>query len=75
MKALLGSLDVWDIIEDGYIESTEDEATLTQEQKKQNKESRKKDKKTIYILYQSVDECTFEITVGATISKEAWDLL
>ena len=34
MKALLESLDVWDLVEDGYMKSIEDEAILTQEQKK-----------------------------------------
>ena len=45
------------------------------EQKKQNKESKRKDKKALYILYQNIGEGTFEIIVGATTSKEAWDLL
>nr|XP_010936114.1 uncharacterized protein LOC105055817 [Elaeis guineensis] len=75
MKALLRSLDVWDLVEDGYMKPIEDEVMLTQEQKKQNKELKKKNKKVLYTLYQSVDEDTFEIITGATTSKEAWDLL
>ncbi|KAE8705324.1 hypothetical protein F3Y22_tig00110429pilonHSYRG00698 [Hibiscus syriacus] len=47
MKALLGSQDVWDIIEKCYNEPTNDDvfATLTLDQKTTLKDSRKRDKK------------------------------
>ncbi|XP_050902828.1 uncharacterized protein LOC127115291 [Lathyrus oleraceus] len=39
------------------------------------KESRKRDKKSLFLIYQSVDEDTFEKISNATTIKEAWDKL
>ncbi|KHN14050.1 hypothetical protein glysoja_038106, partial [Glycine soja] len=39
------------------------------------KESRKRDKKALFLIYQSVDEDTFEKISNATTAKEAWDKL
>ncbi|XP_058751460.1 uncharacterized protein LOC131624520 [Vicia villosa] len=38
-------------------------------------ESRKRDKKALFLIYQSVDEDTFEKISNATTAKEAWDKL
>ncbi|XP_058778162.1 uncharacterized protein LOC131652336 [Vicia villosa] len=73
MKALLGSQDVWDVVEKGVKE--QDEASLSQSAKDTLKESRKRDKKTLFLIYQSVDEDTFEKISNATTAKEAWDKL
>ena len=73
MKALLGAQDVWDIIENGFEE--QDEASLSQGVKETLKESRKRDKKALFLIYQSVDEDTFEKISNATTAKEAWDKL
>ncbi|XP_050908821.1 uncharacterized protein LOC127122546 [Lathyrus oleraceus] len=73
MKALLGAQDVWDIVEKGFNE--QDEASLIQGVKETLRESRKRDKKALFLSYQSVDEDTFEKIFNATTAKEAWDKL
>ncbi|KHN13313.1 hypothetical protein glysoja_038817, partial [Glycine soja] len=73
MKALLGAQDVWDIVENDFEE--QDEASLSQGVKETLKESRKRDKKALFLIYQSVDEDTFEKISNATTAKEAWDKL
>ncbi|XP_050915221.1 uncharacterized protein LOC127130209 [Lathyrus oleraceus] len=73
MKALLGAQDVWDIVEKGFNE--QDEASLSQGVKETLRESRKRDKKALFLIYQSVDEDTFEKISNATTAKEAWDKL
>ncbi|KAE8656127.1 hypothetical protein F3Y22_tig00117010pilonHSYRG00118 [Hibiscus syriacus] len=77
MKALLGSQDVWDIIEKGYNEHTNDDAfaTLTPDQKTTLKDSRKRDKKALYLIYQALDDDGFEKISSASSSKEAWEKL
>ncbi|KAM1061253.1 hypothetical protein FF1_025766 [Malus domestica] len=59
MKALLGAHDVWEVVEKGYTEP-EDEATLPQPQKESLKDSRKRDKKALYLIYQALDDNGFE---------------
>ncbi|XP_050902024.1 uncharacterized protein LOC127109792 [Lathyrus oleraceus] len=73
MKTLLGAQDVWNIIEKCFKE--QDEASLSQGVKETLKESRKRDKKSLFLIYQSVDEDTFEIISNTTTAKEAWDKL
>ena len=55
--------------------TTEHEAAYTTEQKAALKDQRKKDKKALFLLYQGVDEGTFEKIAEATSSKKAWRLL
>ena len=74
MKALLGAHDVWEVVEKGYSEP-ENEASLTTTQKENLKDSRKKDKKAIFLIYQALDEDGFEKISSATSAKEAWDKL
>ena len=76
MKALFGSQDLWETINDGFVEPTsEQEAAYEADEKKAIREQRKKDKKALFILYQGLDEATFEKVAEATTSKEAWDIL
>ncbi|XP_023898831.1 uncharacterized protein LOC112010708 [Quercus suber] len=76
MKALFGSQELWELVTDGYVEPTsEQEATYNAEQKNLLKDQRKKDKKTLFLLYQGVDESTFEKIVKVESSKEAWETL
>ncbi|KAK9167211.1 hypothetical protein Scep_002402 [Stephania cephalantha] len=77
MKALLGSQDVWDIIEKGYNELADDAAfaALTPDQKTTLKDSRKRDKKALYLIYQALDDDGFEKISSASSSKEAWEKL
>ena len=73
MKALFGSQELWELIPNGYVELTsKQEATYTAEQNNFLQDQRKKDKKVLFLLYQGVDESTFE---KIALSKEAWEIL
>ncbi|XP_038713422.1 uncharacterized protein LOC120007293 [Tripterygium wilfordii] len=76
-KALFGSQDLWDIVNNGYTEPTpKEERAYTAKQKSTLKEQRKKDKKALFLLYQGLDQDdTFEKISEATTSKEVWDNL
>ncbi|VYS62927.1 unnamed protein product [Arabidopsis thaliana] len=74
MKAILGAHDVWEIVEKGFIEP-ENEGSLSQTQKDGLRDSRKRDKKALCLIYQGLDEDTFEKVVEATSAKEAWEKL
>ncbi|KAG7553295.1 hypothetical protein ISN45_Aa06g038290 [Arabidopsis thaliana x Arabidopsis arenosa] len=74
MKAILGAHDVWEIVEKGFIEP-ENEGSLSQTQKDSLRDSRKRDKKALCLIYQGLDEDTFEKVVEATSAKEAWEKL
>ena len=74
MKALLGSQDAWEVVEEGF-EEPKDTTGYTAAQNKALKELRSKDKATLYMLFRAVDESGFEKIVRATTSKEAWDTL
>ncbi|XP_074326944.1 uncharacterized protein LOC141664885 [Apium graveolens] len=77
MKVLLGSFDNWDIVESGYDEpaDTATEAAFTNAEKMNLKDTRKKDKKALYIIIQGVDESTFEKISDAKMAKDAWEIL
>ncbi|XP_050876758.1 uncharacterized protein LOC127080490 [Lathyrus oleraceus] len=73
MKALLEAQDVWDIFDKGFKE--QDEASLSHGVKEALKESRKINKKALFLIYQSMDEDTFEKNSNATTTKEVCDKL
>ncbi|KAI9156917.1 hypothetical protein LWI28_014078 [Acer negundo] len=77
MRALLGSQDVMDIVEDGYTEPAfkEAEGTMTEAQTTTLRADRKKDCKAKSIIYQGLDEPTFELIASSKSSKEVWDTL
>jgi hypothetical protein len=76
MRVLLGFQDLWEVITDGFTEPIEEEeAEYTADEKKALKEQRKKDKKALFLLYQGLDEPTFEKVAKATTSKQAWEIL
>nr|XP_020258021.1 uncharacterized protein LOC109834420 isoform X1 [Asparagus officinalis] len=77
MKVLLGSQDLWELIENGYAEpeSPTAEANLSATQKSELKEFRKKDKKALFLIYQGVEESAFEKISNALFSKQAWEIL
>nr|KYP61630.1 Gag-Pol polyprotein [Cajanus cajan] len=74
MKALLGSQDNWDVVENGYEEPVTIEG-YTNAQLNALKVARAKDKAALYLLYRAVDESGFEKIANAKSSKEAWDIL
>ncbi|KAK6119274.1 hypothetical protein DH2020_046983 [Rehmannia glutinosa] len=69
MKALLGAHDVWEVVEKGY-EETKDESTLSSTEKDSLKDSRKKDKKALFLIYQALDDDGFEKISSATSAKQ-----
>ncbi|KAJ0566228.1 putative RNA-directed DNA polymerase [Helianthus annuus] len=72
IKVLFESQELWNIIDEGIKElgtNPTDEATATY------RESVKKDKRALHIIYQSVNDTIFERIALAKTSKEAWDIL
>ncbi|KAL6314064.1 hypothetical protein AAG906_011799 [Vitis piasezkii] len=74
MKTLLDSKDAWEIIEKGYT-MPKDESNLSVTEREYLNDARKKDKKALTLIYQAIDEKTFEKISCASIAKEAWELL
>ncbi|KAI3521063.1 hypothetical protein L1887_10522 [Cichorium endivia] len=74
MKVLFESLDLWEIIEHG-LEEPEDLDELSDEQFDEIKDSKKRDRKALFLLYQAIDETIFERISSSTSSKDAWDTL
>lgn len=74
MKAFLGAHYVWEIIKKFYKE-LQDETSLSQAQRDGLKDSKKRDKKTLCLIYQALDDDEFEKISHATFAKEAWEKL
>ena len=68
MKALLGAHDVLEIVEKSYTEP-QNEASLSQSEKDSLKDSRKKDKKALFLIYQALDDDGFEKISDTTSAK------
>ena len=67
-KTLLGSQDVWEIVDKGYTEP-ENEVSLNQTQRDALCNIRKKDQKALTIIHQAIDDGTFEKISGAAIAR------
>ncbi|KAL4563656.1 hypothetical protein LXL04_027701 [Taraxacum kok-saghyz] len=70
MKVLFESLDLWDIIDEGYEELDEDD-DITAAQTMEHKAKKKKDKKALFTIYQAVEDHIFERISNTKTSKEA----
>ncbi|CAL9041261.1 unnamed protein product [Musa banksii] len=76
MKVLLGSQDVWEFVEDGFVEpSPTEEGEMNVEGRKKLKKRRKKRKKALFRIYQGLDDTMFEIIAPTNTSKDAWKML
>ena len=62
MKALLGSQDAWEGVEEGF-EEPKDTTGYTTAQNKALKEVRSKDKATLYMLHQQVYQQTHKFSM------------
>jgi hypothetical protein len=76
-KALLRSQELWELVEDGYTEpeSTREEAAMSNVERQTLRESRKKDNKALFTIYQGLDEAILEMVAPAKMSKEACEML
>ena len=60
MKTLLSVQGVWEIVEKGHTEP-KNEGSLSQTQRHSLRDSRKRDKKPLYLIYQGLDNDAFEM--------------
>jgi len=77
MRALFASQDLWELVEYGFEEPTNEEEFngLTQAEKELLKSNKKKDSKALVFLYQAVHESVFPRIAAAKTSREAWKTL
>ena len=68
MKVLYGSQDLWDIVDNGYSEP-ESENGLSAQQLNELRYAKKNDKKTLFSIYQAVDENIFERISGVSAAN------
>lgn len=66
MKTLFKSQDLWDLVDKGITEGSEEAA---------NKEILKKDAKTLFFIQQAVDDTIFARIAAADSAKAAWNTL
>ncbi|KAH0781853.1 hypothetical protein KY290_001451 [Solanum tuberosum] len=74
MKVILGSQDVWDIVDKRYTKVV-DEETLSSNEKEVLLKTRKKDQHALTLIHQCLDDSMFDKVADATTSKEAWQIL
>ena len=74
MRTIFISYDLWEYVEEGFVD-LEDTSTLTNAQKQQLKEHRKKDAKALSMIQQGVANSIFPRVINSRKSNEAWDIL
>ncbi|KAL2320198.1 hypothetical protein Fmac_029167 [Flemingia macrophylla] len=74
IKVLIGSQDVWEVLEKCYIQH-KNEDSLSQNEKKALSKIKKNDQQALTFIYQGLDEAMFEMVSNASTSKEAWGML
>ncbi|KAF3655129.1 putative F-box protein-like [Capsicum annuum] len=74
MKVILGSQNVWDIVDKGYTKFANEE-TLSQNEKEVLIKIRKIDQYALTLFHQCLDDGMFEKMADATTSKKAWEIL
>ena len=77
MKALLFSQDIWELVENGFEQKIDAVAynSLRQSEKDVVRDSRKKDSKSLFYIFQAVHESIFPRIAAAKNSKKTWDTL
>ncbi|XP_022874162.1 uncharacterized protein LOC111392986 [Olea europaea var. sylvestris] len=74
MKTYFCAQNLWDVVNDGYI-NPDDISTLSTAQKKEIKENQQKDSLALLALQMSLTGTYFTRIMGAKTAKEAWDKL
>ncbi|KAG6419902.1 hypothetical protein SASPL_116414 [Salvia splendens] len=74
MKTLLASLDLWELVDEGYDEANENE-NLTAAQIKELKKTKQRDAAALSKIQQAVADSIFPRIMGAEKSNEAWEIL
>ena len=67
MKTLFKSQDLWDLVENGFVNDAADE--------QRTKENKKKDSKALFFIQQAMHDSIFSRIAAAETSKEAWEIL
>ena len=67
MKTLFKSQDLWDLVENGFVNDAADE--------QRTKENKKKDSKALFFIQQAMHDSIFSRIAAADTSKEAWEIL
>ncbi|KAK9734966.1 hypothetical protein RND81_04G174500 [Saponaria officinalis] len=77
LKVFFRSRDLWSIVERGYTDISDATAfeALTEETRKVLVETRKRDQKALYHIFQAVEESIFVKISLAETSHEAWEIL
>ena len=77
MKTIMVANDLWEFITNRFNDVTDPTqyAALTNAQKTQLKESRRKDAKALSLIEAAMAETIFPKIVAANYAKEAWDIL
>ncbi|KAA8520099.1 hypothetical protein F0562_014355 [Nyssa sinensis] len=74
MKTILLSLDLWELVEKGYVEPNSS-TTLAGAQQSQLKMQQQKNASALSKIQQGVSDSIFPIIMRATTAKEAWGIL
>ena len=61
---------MWDIVNNGY-EEPESDTALSQAQRENSQNTKKRDQKALTIIHQAIDDSNFEKIYGATIAHQA----
>ena len=76
MKELLGFYDIWDIVESVYEEPTSAaEVGLSDAEKMALNGCRSKNNKACFMIYQGVDDNTFDNIAHVKKAKDTWEII
>ena len=73
MKVFFKSQDLWNLVENGYVDVADQREfdTLNKEKKDMLVDTRKKDQKALYAIFQAVEESVFGKILCTNTAKEA----